>query len=78
MDIRVFTKYYQYSLKDKVLPLRCGIDEDHPILVPNLSHDDRIFLYCLGCSYKMYPGLELYQNIEFVIEELELEDNAEN
>lgn len=71
MDIRVFSKYYQLSLKDKVLPITCGIDEDHPYLVPNLSDDDKIYLYCLGCSFKMYPGIELYNNIEFVLNELE-------
>ena len=71
MDIRVFSKYYQYCLKDKVLPIPCGLDEDHPALVPNLDDDDRIFLYCLGCEYKMFPGLELYQNIEKVLREMD-------
>jgi len=74
MDIRKFSKYYQYTLKDKVLPIRCGLDQDHPPLVPNIGLDDRIYLYCLGCSYKMYPGKELYDNIEFVLEELEVNE----
>ena len=74
VDIRIFSKYYQLSLKDKVIPIRCGLDSDHPGLVPNLSDDDRIFLYCLGCSYKMFPGKELYDNIEFVLEELEVNE----
>lgn len=72
MDIRVFSKYYQYSLKDKVIPIRCGLDADHPYLVPNLNDDDIVFLYCLGCSYKMFPGMELYNNIEFILEEMEV------
>lgn len=80
MDIRKFSKYYQYSLKDKVLPIRCGMDSEHPPLVPNLEiddeYDEKIFLYCLDCNYRIYPGLELYQNIEFVLEELEV--NEEN
>lgn len=71
MDIRKFSKYYQLSLKDKVIPITCGIDEDHPYLVPNLDHDDKVFLYCLGCNFKMYPGIELYKNIEFVLEEVD-------
>ena len=74
MNIQKFSQYYQYSLKNKVLPIRCGLDPEHPILVPNLSDDDRIFLYCLGCNFKMYPGLELYKNIEFILEELEVNE----
>ena len=78
MDIRVFSKYYQYSLKDKVLPIRCGLDPDHPTLVPNLKIDDNgndvIYLYCLACNFMMYPGLELYNNIEFILEELEINE----
>lgn len=78
MDIRKFSKYYQYSLKDKVLPIRCGMDSEHPSLVPNLEitdeYDEKIFLYCIDCNYRIYPGLELYQNIEFVLEELEVNE----
>lgn len=74
MNIQIFSKYYQLSLKDKVLPIRCGMDKDHPYLVPNLSYDDEIYLYCLGCSFKMYPGIELYNNIEFILEELEVNE----
>lgn len=78
MKYQVFSKYYQYSLKDKVLPIRCGIDNEHPILVPNLDIDnegnDIIYLYCIDCNFKIYPGLELYQNIEFILEELELDE----
>jgi len=78
MKYQVFSKYYQYSLKDKVLPIRCGIDNEHPILVPNLDIDnegnDIIYLYCIDCNFKIYPGLEFYQNIEFILEELELDE----
>ena len=74
MNIVRFTKYYNLSLNNKVLPLTCGLDEDHPYLVPNLDYDDRVFLYCLGCSYKMYPGQELCNNIEFVLQELEVDE----
>lgn len=73
MNIQKFSQYYQYCIKGIVIPIPCGIDPDHPPLVPNLSDDDRIFLYCLGCSYKMFPGKELYDNIEFILEELEVD-----
>ena len=78
MDIRKFSKYYQYTLKDKVLPIPCGIDPEHPMLVPRLiideNNNDIIYLYCIDCNYKLYPGLELYQNIEFILEELEVNE----
>lgn len=78
MNIHTFKKYYQYSLENKVIAIRCGIDSEHPILVPNLDIDengnDIIYLYCLGCSFKLYPGLELYNNIEFILEELEIDE----
>lgn len=74
MNIRVFSKYYKLSLENKVLPIRCSIDENDGILVPNLSDDDRVYLYCLACDFKMWPGQELYNNIEFILEELELNE----
>ena len=46
--------------------------------MPNLELDDeyneKIYLYCLDCNFKIYPGLELYNNIEFVLEELEIDE----
>jgi hypothetical protein len=75
IDIRILSKYYQYSLKDKVLPIRCSIDPEHPILVPNLQIDDDgndiVYLYCIDCNFKLYPGTELLQNMKKVIEESE-------
>lgn len=74
MNIKVFSKYYQLSLENKVLPILCSIDENDGILVPNLDEHDRVYLYCLGCNFKMWPGQELYNNIEFILEELELNE----
>lgn len=80
MEYRKFSKYYQYSLKNITMPIPCGMDSEHPGLVPNLDIDDEgndiIYLYCLDCNYRIFPGLELYSNIEFVLEELEV--NEEN
>jgi len=67
VDIRIFSKYYQLSLKDKVIPILCGIDKSHPGMVPNLKIDSEneeiIYLYCLDCDFKIFPGQELYNNI---------------
>lgn len=48
------------------------MDNDHPSLVPNLNDDDMIYLYCLACNFKLVPGQELYNNIEFILEEMEV------
>lgn len=78
INIHSFKKYYQYSLENKVIAIPCGIDPEHPGLVPNLDIDDKgndiVYLYCLGCNFKLYPGLELQNNIEFILEELEIDD----
>jgi hypothetical protein len=48
------------------------------MLVPRLwideNDNDIIYLYCLDCNFKLYPGLELYNSIEFVLEELEVNE----
>lgn len=76
MEYRRFSKYYQLSLKNKTTPIRCLIDSEHPPLVPNLDIDaegnDIIYLYCLDCNLKLRPGSEMYNNIEFILEELEV------
>lgn len=80
MEYIKFKQYYQYSLIKKVIPIECGLDPEHPGLVPNLDIDsdgnDIIYFYCLdlGCNYKLYPGLELYRNIEFILEELSVNE----
>ena len=72
MDIRIFSKYYQLSLKDKVIPITCEIDPTDGIMVPNLSDDDIVYLYCLSCNFKLFPGLELYNNIISTLEKIEV------
>lgn len=78
INIHSFKKYYQYSLENKVIAIPCGLDPEHPGLVPNLDIDiegnDIVYLYCLACNFKLYPGLELQNNIEFILEELEIDD----
>lgn len=74
MEYRRFSKYYQLSLKNKTIPIRCKIDSEHPILVPNLDIDDAgkdiIYFYCLDCNFKLYPGLELYNKISLIVDRL--------
>lgn len=70
MIIQVFNKYLLLSDEGKTKPLLCGLDKDHPRLFANIDENDDIYLYCLACDYRMIPGIELYSNIEKVVEGL--------
>jgi hypothetical protein len=41
--------------------LLCPVDQSN--LFCNQDLEDQIFLYCLGCSYKKFIGLDLYSKI---------------
>lgn len=41
----------------------CPLDQDHGKLFANLDLNDKIFLYCLYCSYKDYLGLNTLQKM---------------
>jgi hypothetical protein len=56
--------------ESKVPPLTCPIDES--LLMPNLTLDDKLYLYCLDCSYKNFVGLELYNKVSKYLEKFGL------
>ena len=58
--------YQKLAEEQKVPPLICPMDQLQ--LYPNLTDDDKLFLYCLSCSYKNYVGLDLYEKIGKYIE----------
>ena len=53
--------YQKLAGESKVPPLICPIDES--VLMPNLTTNDELFLYCLDCNYKNFVGLELYNKV---------------
>lgn len=59
----MFSRYYQLSLDGKRPPYFCRMNEEHGILVPNMDEHDEIYLYCVECEYKLFPGLNFYQEM---------------
>lgn len=76
MDIeKNILKYYrEYQLRGPEFgweQITCSF-EDHGILYTGLDSEFKIYLFCLECNYKMYPGHNLTQS---VIEAVEKEIN---
>ena len=61
MQIQYVSRYFALAEEGLVERIHCPIDQG--LLLPNLSEDDKIFLYCLSCSYKKFIGIELYSEI---------------
>lgn len=56
MQIREFN-YHQYLAElGLTKPIVCMSDPDHGNLYANINLEDKVYLYCLGCNYKIYPG----------------------
>jgi hypothetical protein len=53
--------YQELAGESKVPPLICPMDQ--VMLMPNLTLDDELYLYCLDCGYKNFVGLELYDKL---------------
>ena len=67
MRIQVFSEYLQLAQAGKLKFLACPMhQEDEPSVFP-LVHkqesDDSIVLECLACTYKVHPGLIMYNKI---------------
>jgi len=59
------SKYLTLAKEGLVSKLDCPMDQG--LLMSNQDLDDKIYLYCLSCSYKMVLGLELYEKMERII-----------
>lgn len=71
MNFGVYRQYFLYQSNGEVPQIDCGNDKSHLGLIPNLDSDDKVFLYCLECNYKKYPGLSFYQGLLNKVKELE-------
>lgn len=65
IKVQVLNAYKKLAGEQIVPPLLCPSDEEE--LYPNLTEDDRLYLYCLSCNYKNYLGLEIYSKIEKLV-----------
>jgi hypothetical protein len=71
MDYKVFSTYYQLSIDEANLdllpPVKC-IVEGHNGLIPLLTENNSVELYCVQCPYTLKPGLELYSELKSKLE----------
>jgi len=71
MNFGVFQRYYKFQSEGLVPPIVCGNDDGHLGLIPNIDYEDKVFLYCLECNYKKYPGSDFYGKIKELTGKLE-------
>jgi hypothetical protein len=60
-EIQTVSKYIALSEEGLVSKLECPIDQG--LLFANLDQNDNIFLYCLSCEHKIYPGISFFDKI---------------
>jgi len=68
--IQYVSKYIALSEEGLVPRLECPLDQG--LLFCNQYEDEKIFLYCISCSYKKNIGIYLYNNI---VEKVNNNDN---
>ena len=66
MKIQYVSKYLSLSEEGLVPRIDCPVDQGS--LLCNTDKEDKIFLYCLSCNYKIYIGLKFYDNIKGLVE----------
>jgi hypothetical protein len=72
MNFGVFRQYYELQTNGLVPTIACGNDKLHLGLVPNMDSEDKIFLYCLECDYKKFPGSGFYNSMKIVLSGVEV------
>jgi hypothetical protein len=59
----IFFTYVSLALEGKVEDIQCP--DSHGTLYAFIDLDkDRVALECVGCSYKLYPGLDMYDKMK--------------
>jgi hypothetical protein len=61
MDIRIVREFI------KRYPSELFCEKDNRALLPNLRHDDTIYLYCLECSDTIEIGYNSYDRMKRVL-----------
>lgn len=67
--IQVLNEYQHLANLGYFEPIKCAMDEEHPILACNIDKNDDVYMYCLACTYKLKPGMNLYNATKDRIEE---------
>lgn len=58
--VRDYLKFCDMGFFDPVL---CEIDPDHGRLYTNIDDTDHVYLYCLGCDFKIRLGINSIQDM---------------
>jgi hypothetical protein len=60
--IQIVSKYLTLAEEGLVPRINCPMDQG--LLMPNLSNEDEIYLYCLSCDYRKTIGTEYYGKLK--------------
>ena len=64
--IQIVSKYLTLAEEGLVPGIKCPMDQG--LLMPNLSTEDEIYLYCLSCEYKKTVGTEYYGKLKELVD----------
>ena len=62
MKVQLVSKYLTLAQEGLVPQMDCPVDQG--LLMCNEDLDQKIFLYCLSCSYKKFVGIDFYNKLE--------------
>lgn len=67
MYIHIVKRYLILANNGIVEKYDCPMDPEHGSLQPNIDLNDKVFIYCLYCSYKRYLGIETLKDMELQV-----------
>lgn len=73
MIIHTLKKYMNYSRQGLVDKIVCGLDESHDQLSCGMTLDDRVYLFCIHCEYKIFPGFNSLKKISLDVYRIDVE-----
>lgn len=63
MIIHIVKYYLKLADSGFFDPVLCEINEDHGRLFANIDDNDKVFLYCLACDFKIWLGINSIQDM---------------
>lgn len=67
MDLRIIHSYDRLVDEGLAPPITCGNDKQHPRPLVSLTKDGDVELWCLACSWRMKPGIGMYESMERIV-----------
>ena len=69
-------EFQRLAMQGAALPLTCA--KDQGILYTAVTPEDKIYLFCLECESKLFPGSELISKIVAVVNEHNILNSRQN